>query len=46
MILGETPTVVQRSPVSSVEFDQDPRYGFGAAVEDADTIVREAEPSI
>jgi hypothetical protein len=43
MMLGETPTVVQRSPVSSVALDQHAGDGAGAAVEDAHLVVDQLE---
>ena len=39
MMLALTPTVVQRSPVSSADLDQHAGDGVGAALEDADLVV-------
>ena len=44
MMLGDTPTVVQRSPLSSSALDQHARHRLGAAVEDAHPVVGELEP--
>ena len=41
MMFGDTPIVVQRSPVSSLALDQHARHRVGAAIEDTHPVVDE-----